>query len=98
MADRQTMADRLGHIGLGRLNRIDDRSAACEVGSNSRRKCASCAVRMGGLDEVSFEYVEEPAVIEQVRCALGQKMSPLDQHVLAAEAMDDFRGAAGIGE
>src|SRR6476660_9057799 len=96
VTDRQTVADCFGYIRLGRLNCVDDRSAACKMSGNSRRIRATGAMCMRRVDELTLEHVEEPAVIEQVGGALGEQMPALDEDVLATEAMNDFGRAAGL--
>src|SRR5690349_12468932 len=98
VTDRQTVSDRFRYIRLGRLNRVDEGPAPRQKGGHRGGKCAARAVRMRGLNEVSFEHVEESSVVEQVGGAFCQEVPALDEHVLTAETMDDFRRPAGIGE
>ena len=87
MTDCQTMADRFGHVGLGRRNSIDDRTAARQMCGNGGCIGATGAVGVRRLDKFALEYVEESSVIEQVSSAFGDQMPALDEHVFAAEAM-----------
>ena len=66
VTDCQAMANSLGKIGLGRLHGVVHGFASCEMGRDGRGKRAAGAMRMGGIDELSLEYVKEPAVIEQI--------------------------------
>ncbi len=53
---------------------------------------------MGRVDELAFEDVEEPAVVEKIRGPFRQQVAALDQDMLAAESVDHFGGAARVGE
>ncbi|MCG3768093.1 MAG: hypothetical protein JW394_0190 [Nitrospira sp.] len=68
------------------------------MGGDGRGQRAASAVRVGSVDELSLEHIEEPAVIEQVGSPFRQQMAALDQHIFAAESVDDFGGAARVGE
>src|SRR4030095_6293824 len=87
---RQTMANGFGHIGFGRLNGVDDGAATRQMGGDGRRIGATSAVCVPRLDKLAFVHVKESAVIEQIGGTFGDQMPTLDEHVLAAEAMNHF--------
>ena len=98
MTDCQAMANGLGKIGLGRLHSVIHWFAPCEMGRDGRGERAAGAMCMGRIDKLSLEHIEEPAVIEQVGGSICRQMTALDQHVLAAEPVNDFGGAACVRE
>ena len=98
VTDCQTMTNGLGEIRLGGLYSIVHGLATCEMGRDGRGKRAAGAMRVGGIDEFSLEHIEEPAVIEQIGGSFRRQMTALDQHMLAAEPVNDFGGAACVRE
>ena len=98
VTDCQAMANGLGEIGLGCLYGVVHGFASCEMCRNCRRERAAGAMRVGGIDEFPFEYIEEPAVIEQIGGSFCRQMTTFDQDMLAAEPVNDFGGSASVGE
>src|SRR3970282_1914326 len=96
--DGQAMAKGLGEIGLGCLHGVVHGFASCEMGCDCRGERAAGAMRGGRIDELSSEHIEEPAVIEQIGGSFCRQMTALDQHMFAAEPVNDFGGAACIRE
>jgi hypothetical protein len=98
MTDCQAMANGLGEIGLGCLYGVIHGFASCKMSRYCRGKRAASAMRVGGIDEFSLEHIEKAAVIEQIGGSLCWQMTALDQHMFAAEPVNDFGGAACVGE
>lgn len=98
VTDCQAMANGLGEIGLAGLNGVVHGFASCEMRRNCRGECAAGAMRVGGIDEFPLEHIEEPAVIKQIGGSLCRQMTALDQHMFAAEPVNDFGRAASVGE
>ena len=98
VTDRQAMANGLGEIGLGCLYGVVHGFASCKMGCDGRGECAAGSMRVGRIDELPLEHIEEPAVIKQIGTSLCQQMTALDQHMLAAEPVNDFGGAARVRE
>src|SRR5580765_6083413 len=98
VADRQAVAKGLGEIGLGCLYGIVHGFASCEMCRDCRGERAAGAMRVGGIDEFPLEYIEEPAVKEQIGGSFCPQMTAFDQHMLAAEPVNDFGGSASVGE
>ena len=65
---------------------------------NGGGKCAAGPMGVRGLDEFSFENLKKPSVVQQVGGPLGKQMSALDQHILAAKAVDHLGRAPRIGQ
>src|SRR5206468_10521416 len=98
VADRQAVAKGLGEIGLGCPYGIVHGFSSREMCRDCRGERAAGAMRVGGIDEFSLEHIEEPAVIEQICGSIFRQMTALDQHMFAAEPVNDFGGAASVGE
>ena len=98
VTDCQAMANGLGEIGLGYLYGVVHGFSSREMGCDGRGERAAGAMCVGRIDELSLEYVKEPAVIEQIGGSICQQMTALDQHMLAAEPVNDFGSAASVGE
>ena len=98
VTDCQAMANGLGEIGLGCLYGVVHGFASREMCRDCRGERAAGAMRVRSIDELPFKYMEEPAVIEQIGGSLCRQMTALDQHMFAAEPVNDFGGAASVGE
>ncbi len=98
MTDCQAMANSLCEIGLGCLYGVVHGFASREMGCDGRGERAAGAMRVGGIDELPLEHIEEPAVIEQIGGSFCQQVTAFDQHMFAAEPVNDFGGAASVGE
>src|SRR5438093_9351173 len=98
MADRQTVPDGFSQISLGNLHCVGQWFTLGQLCRDGRGVGAAGPVGVGGLDELAFEHVEEPAVVEQVGASLQNQMSPFDEDILATELMDRFCGLAGNGQ
>ena len=98
VSDRQAVAEGFGEVGLGCLYGIVYRLASCEMGCNGRGEGAAGAMRVGRLDELPFEYIEKIAVIKQIGGSFRREVTTFDQHMFAAEPMNNFGGATCVRE
>ena len=98
VTDRETMAKGFGEIGLGRLYGIVHGFASCKMGGDGRGEGAACAMCVGGINELPLEHIEKIPVLEQIGGSLRRQMAAFDQHILAAEFVNDFGCAACIRE
>ena len=98
MADRQSMPDGLRDVGLGRLCRIQHGTASSRVSGQRRGEGTNGAMGMAGLDELTFQDIKEPAVVEEVRRPFAEQMASLDQDVFTPEPMDNLGGSSCVGQ
>src|SRR5256885_16193942 len=95
VADRQTVPDGFSQISLRSLYCVGQWFTLGQLCRDGRGVGAAGPVGVWGLDELAFEHVGEPAVVEQVEASLQNQMSPFDEHILATALMDRFSGLAG---
>ena len=98
MADCQSMPDGLRDVGFGRLCRIQHGTASGKVSGQRRGECTTGAMGMAGLDELTFQDIKEPTVVEEVSRPFAEQMASLDQDVFRPEPMDDLGGSSRVGQ